>query len=77
MKKKTYDIDKPIGKMKRVDDLLPPPEELVLPERTVKVTIMLNEASVDFFKRAANKHHTKYQKLIRALLDKYAEKYSS
>ena len=76
MKKGKKDINKPIGKMTRVDDFLPSPEDLIVPDRTVKVTILLSESSVDFFKSYARKHHTKYQKLIRTLLDKYAEKYS-
>ncbi len=76
MKKRKIDTDKPIGKMKRIEDFLPLPEDLVLPERSIKVTINLSESSVDFFKRLAKKHHTKYQKLIRKLLDKYAHRYS-
>jgi hypothetical protein len=76
MKRKKINIDKPIGKMVRVKDFLPPPEELILPEKPVKVTINLSESSVEFFKGLAKKHHTKYQKLIRSLLDKYAHRYS-
>ena len=70
------DSDMPAGKLTRVDDFLPPPGKLVMPERAIKVTIRLNESSIKFFKREAEKHHTKYQKMIRQLLDKYAEKYS-
>ncbi len=62
--------------MKRVDDFLPRPEDLIVPERSIKVTINLSESSIEYFKKAAKKHHTKYQKLIRILLDKYAERYS-
>jgi len=76
MRNRKADRDKPVGKMIRIDDFLPPPEELVIPEHTLKVTILLSESSVKFFKKVAGKHHTKYQKLIRNLLDKYAEKYS-
>ncbi|MGB2600175.1 MAG: CopG family transcriptional regulator [Candidatus Omnitrophota bacterium] len=76
MKKKKLNIDKPIGKMTRVKDFLPAPEDLILPEKSVKVTINLSESSIEFFKRLAKKHHTKYQKLIRSLLDKYAHRYS-
>lgn len=75
MKKKKIDPDMPIGKMTRIKDFLPPPEDLIMPERTVKVTILLSESSVNSFKEFAAKHHTKYQKVIRKLLDKYAEKY--
>ena len=75
MKKGETDINKPIGAMKQIEDFLPPPEDLIVPERTVKVTILLSESSIKSFKKLAKKHHTKYQKLIRNVLDKYAEKY--
>lgn len=71
------DSDMPIGKLKRVKDILPPPEELVFPKEHVKVTLMLSKSSLDFFKRQAAKNHTKYQKMIRELVDRYAEEYSS
>ena len=75
IKKKTQDNDMPIGKLKRVVDFLPPPEELVLPDETVKVTLSLTKASVEFFKREARKNHSKYQKMIRELVDRYAKQY--
>jgi predicted DNA binding CopG/RHH family protein len=61
-----------IGKVKLVDDSLPSPEELALKDETVKVTISLSKASVDFFKKEAKKYNTQYQKMIRRLLDEYA-----
>ena len=76
MRKNKRDKDFPVGRIKKISDFLPPPDELVVPERTVKVTILLSESSVDFFKKNARKHYTKYRKLIRSLLDKYVEKYS-
>ena len=75
MKNKKKDKNMPIGKITQIADFLPPPEDLILPERTVKVTILLSESSINSFKELAEKHHTKYQKIIRKLLDKYAEKY--
>lgn len=75
MKKRRIDIDMPVGKLKRIDNFLPSPEELVFPARTVKVTLNLNEKSVEFFKNFARKHRTKYQKLIRDLLDRYAQRF--
>jgi len=74
-KKKNGDLDKPIGRLTRIADFLPAPEDLLVPERTVKVTILLSESSINLFKEFAKKHHTQYQKLIRTLLDKYVEKY--
>lgn len=65
----------PIGKLKKVGDFLPSPEKLAVPERTVKITLRLSESSLNFFKKQAKKYHTKYQKMVRFLLDKYVEKY--
>jgi predicted DNA binding CopG/RHH family protein len=76
MKKKTEDLNMPIGKLTKIKDFLPSPAELVTFEKTVKVTIALNKKSVDFFKHQAGQYHTKYQKMIRELLDKYAMQYS-
>jgi len=63
--------DEPIGPLKVVPDFLPAPEELVIKEDTIKVTIALSKGSIEFFKREAEKHHTQYQKMIRRLLDAY------
>jgi predicted DNA binding CopG/RHH family protein len=62
----------PIGKVKVISDFLPSPEELVLKDETVKVTIALSKTSVEFFKKEAKKYNTQYQKMIRRLLDEYA-----
>ena len=60
-----------MGKVKVIKDFLPSPEELALKEETVKVTISLSRASVEFFKNEAKKYNTQYQKMIRRLLDEY------
>ena len=65
-----------IGKLRVVSDFLPPPSELAFREDGVKVTISLSRKSVDFFKAEAKKHNTQYQRMIRRLLDTYAENYS-
>ena len=75
MRKKMIDPDMPIGKVTQVKDFLPPPDKLVFPDDKAKVTIELKVSSIVFFKRQAAKHHTKYQRMIRELLDKYAELY--
>ncbi len=64
--------NEPMEKIRVIKDFLPSPEELALKEETVKVTISLSKASVDFFKKEAKRHHTQYQKMIRRLLDEYA-----
>ena len=76
MKKRMIDTNMPVGKLTRVKDNLPPPEELMMPERTVKVTLRLSEDSIKFFKEYADKYHTKYQKVIRRLVDMYANRFA-
>ena len=74
MKKKTVKYTEgEIGKVKVIKDFLPPPEKLVLREANVKVTLSLSQRSVDFFKREAAKQRVPYQRMIRALVDAYAE----
>jgi predicted DNA binding CopG/RHH family protein len=63
-----------IGRVRVVDDFLPAPDALVAREENVKVTIELSRRSVDFFKRAAKARRVPYQRMIRALVDAYAEK---
>lgn len=62
-----------LGRLKIVRDFLPPPEALVFRDEGIKVTIALSKRSVDFFKGEARKHNTQYQRMIRRLLDAYAE----
>ena len=61
-----------MGQVKIIPDFLPSPEELALKEETVKITISLSKASIEFFKNEAKKYNTQYQKMIRRLLDEYA-----
>lgn len=75
MKKKIKYSDEKIGKIKIIKDFLPKPEELVLKENTVKVTLNLSKESVDFFKQLAKEHGSQYQKIIRNLLDSYTANY--
>ncbi len=77
MKKKKTNSDMPAGKLKQVQDFLPPPNELALPDETMKVTISLNRSSIEFFKKEAEKHGTKYQRMIREVLDRYASYYKA
>ena len=63
----------PVGAVKIVEDFLPPPSELVVKEDVEKVTISLSRRSVEFFRHEAKKHGTQYQRMIRVLLDRYAQ----
>ena len=65
--------DEPMDEIKIVSDFLPSPAELAFREESVKVTISLSKKSIDFFKSEASKHHTQYQRMIRQLLDSYAD----
>jgi predicted DNA binding CopG/RHH family protein len=64
-----------MGELRVVKDFLPPPDQLVLREDNVKVTISLRKSSIDFFKEQAKKHRTSYQKMIREVVDWYASHY--
>ncbi len=75
MKNKIKYADEPMGKLRIVKDFLPPPDQLVLREENVKITISLNKSSVEFFKKEAQKHRTSYQRMIRRVIDFYASQY--
>ena len=75
MKSKIKYTEEPMGKLMVVKDFLPSPDQLVLKEENVKVTISLNKSSVEFFKKEAQKHRTSYQRMIRRVIDWYALQY--
>ena len=76
MSEKIRYTDEPLGELKVVPDFLPPPQDLVFRDEGVKITISLSRRSVDFFKKEALKLNTPYQRMIRRLLDVYAERHS-
>lgn len=75
MKTKTKYTDEPMGDLRIVTDFLPSPDQLVLKEENVKVTISLKKSSITFFKEQAKKHKTSYQRMIREVIDWYASHY--
>jgi hypothetical protein len=76
MKNKIKYTDEPMGgELRVVKDFLPPPDQLVLKEENVKITISLKKSSVQFFKREAQKHRTSYQRMIRQVIDWYTSHY--
>ena len=77
MKSKIKYTNEPLGELRVVKDFLPPPDQLVLKEENVKVTIALKKSSIDFFKKEATKQHTSYQKMIRQVIDWYASHYKN
>lgn len=76
MKRTSTYTDERLGGIEVVEDFLPPPEQLVLKETGVKVTISLSKRSVEFFKAHAARSRVPYQKMIRNLLDNYVDKYT-
>ncbi|HSR12107.1 MAG TPA: CopG family transcriptional regulator [Thermodesulfobacteriota bacterium] len=72
MKNRIKYRDEPVGELRAVRDFLPRPDQLVLKEENVKITISLKKSSVSFFKKEARKHNTSYQKMIREVIDWYA-----
>jgi hypothetical protein len=72
MSEKIKYTNEPIGEVKVIPDFLPSPDDLAYRDDTVKVTIALSRASVEFFKREAKMRDTQYQKMIRRLLDVYS-----
>lgn len=75
-KRKKKREDKPIGKLKAVEDFLPPPEALAPPEKMVKVTLALDQKTCAFFKSVAQKFGAKYQRMMREVLYRYAKRFS-
>ena len=72
MKTKIKYTEEPMGELKIIKDFLPSPDQLVLKEENVKVTISLKKSSVAFFKEQAKKYNIPYQKMIREVVDRYA-----
>ena len=62
----------PVGKINRLVRRMPYPIGLVSSDKKVLVTTYLNKSTIDFFKKEADKYHTKYQRMMRAVLDRYA-----
>ncbi|HEY6837950.1 MAG TPA: hypothetical protein VI389_04325 [Geobacteraceae bacterium] len=73
MSSKIKYTDEPLGEIKIIQDFLPSPADLAFREESVKVTISLSKKSIEFFKSEASKYHTQYQRMIRQLLDAYAD----
>jgi hypothetical protein len=76
MSKRIRYTDEPLGKLRVIPDFLPDPEQLAFREEGVKVTLALSRKSVEFFKLEAAKRGTQYQRMIRRLVDAYAQKYA-
>ena len=76
MKRTAKYTNEALGKLEIVKDFLPAPDQLVLKEDGVKVTLSLSKRSVAFFKAHAARSKVPYQKMIRSLVDSYAAQHS-
>lgn len=77
MKSKIKYSEEPLGDLEIVADFLPSASELAFREESVKVTIMFSKKSIEYFKTEASKYHTQYQRMIRRLVDTYAESHAN
>lgn len=58
-----------------IKDLLPPPSELIRKTKKEKITIELDQDSLDLFRQYAKRHNTKYQPMINGVINSYADKF--
>lgn len=75
-KKISYLDDEPIGKLKRIPDFLPSPEELFPKEKARRITLVVDDNTVSFFQKKAEKMGIKYQPMMRRILKEYAAHHS-
>jgi predicted DNA binding CopG/RHH family protein len=55
-------------------DFLPKPEELVFKNVSRRITVILDQRSIEFFKSEAKRLHIPYQRMIGNLLQEYAHR---
>lgn len=75
MSKKITYTDEPLQFGERVADFLPPPDQLVKRDETVKITLEVTRESLEFFKEKAQQEHVPYQRMLRGLIDSYARQH--
>jgi len=74
MRKRDKFEDAPKGRLTIIEDMLPPPSQLVKREDTVRVTSEFTKSSIDFLKEEARKAKVPYQRMLRSLVDMYVER---
>ena len=74
-KKAKIDPDMPSGKLTIIPDFLPPPSEMAKARTKIITTMALDAETIAFFKREAKKRGTKYQRMMRECLKRYADHY--
>jgi predicted DNA binding CopG/RHH family protein len=58
-------------RMAKLPDSFPSPAEIARSLRHAKITILVDQPVIDFFKQEAQKHRTSYQQMIREVLRNY------
>ena len=69
------DGDRPIGKLTIIKDDLPSPKVLARAFETQRITMDVENDTIEFFKRQANVTGAKYQRLMREVLKSYATRH--
>lgn len=77
IRNKPIEFEGTYGRMRLIKDDLPSPEKLVLRPLSNKITINLNQKTLRFFKAEADRLGGSYQRMIRNLLDHYAETFQN
>ncbi len=75
-KKSPKNIAKAIESSIIQEDFLPPPNKLIVKEENSKVTILLSNKSINFFKNQSKKSGIPYQTMIKKVLDLYANRFT-
>ncbi len=70
-KRRAIDEDMPVGKLRIIPDFLPSPEEIASSFKKQKVTLLIDQRSLDFFKARAKRLGAKYQQMMREVLSHY------
>ncbi len=60
----------------KVEDFLPPPNELVKRETTVEISLKISQSSLVFFKERAKREQVSYQRVLQNLIDSYVKQSS-
>ena len=76
MEKRKKLEDTPKREITVIDDFLSQPSQMVRKEDTVKVTSEYTRSSIEFLKKEAKKAKVPYQRMLRALVDKYVEQHT-
>jgi hypothetical protein len=74
-RKRKYDEDEPSDQARIIPDFLPSPEVIADSLRKNKITLLLDDETIHFFKGHAKKLNTKYQQMMREVLRHYTRRH--